>query len=144
MDPQERLYSEQEFKTGAMKFSEFISSLELMDVEYCRVDLLENRITFSIQNGDLLEDHLDLQNNQVADKFDDGGIREAIMENQKSELTFLEFVSKLLESGVVSYTVYPFGKRTIYFGRHGDSYYENIKSEPGDVRLQGPGTLMAQ
>ncbi|WP_413559528.1 DUF1398 family protein [Bdellovibrio sp. HCB209] len=144
MDPHESGFSEEAIQAGAMKFSEFIASLEIMDVEYCRVDLLENRITFSIQNGEVLEDHLELSHNTVSDKFDDGGIRAAIMENQQKELGFLEFVSKLMDSGVVSYTVYPIGKKTIYVGRHGDSYYENIKSIPDGVRHQGPETSTVQ
>ncbi|UYL10305.1 DUF1398 domain-containing protein [Bdellovibrio sp. SKB1291214] len=126
-----------------MNFSEFISTLEETLVDYCRVDLLEGKMIFVVEDGDIYSDNLDLKG-KIADQFDDGGIRQAILENHLDRLTFKDFVKTLMECGVVSYTIHLSGRKVIYFGKHGDCVYENLRSKPDAVRPPALGTSTVQ
>jgi uncharacterized protein YbcV (DUF1398 family) len=128
---------------GAMNFSEFLSALEETMVDYCRVDLLEGKMIFVVEDGDVYSDGLEIKD-KIADKFDDGGIRQAILENHLNRLTFKDFVKTLMSCGVVSYTIHLSGQKIIYFGKNGDCCYENLKSTPNAVRPPALGTSTVQ
>ncbi|QDK43919.1 hypothetical protein DOM22_01445 [Bdellovibrio sp. ZAP7] len=129
--------------TGALSFSEFIASLEQTLVDYCRVDLLEGRLIFVADDGEVYSDTLDIKSD-IAEKFDDGGVRQAILDNQLDRLSFKDFVSALMSSGVVSYTIHLSGNKVIYFGKNGDCCYENLKLKPGGARRPALGTSAVQ
>lgn len=128
---------------GALNFSEFVASLEETLVDYCRVDLLEGRMIFVAEDGEVYSDNLELKS-EISGKFDDGGIRQAILDNQMDRLSFKDFVLQLMNCGVVSYTIHLSGKKVIYFGKSGDCVYENLKLKPGAALRPALGTSTVQ
>jgi uncharacterized protein YbcV (DUF1398 family) len=128
---------------GALNFSEFVATLEQTLVDYCRVDILEGRMIFVAEDGEVYSDTLELKD-KIAEKFDDGGIRQAILDNQLDRLSFKDFVSQLMNCGVVSYTIHLSGRKVIYFGKNGDCCYENLKLKSGGALRPALGTSAVQ
>ncbi|WP_413576667.1 hypothetical protein ACLVWU_01355 [Bdellovibrio sp. HCB290] len=129
-------------QSRSLKFSGFLKSLESMDIESCRFDLLDGRLLFLSGDGVLCSEKITLDS-KVGSKFKDGEVRQVILDNQSQNLSLQEFVARMMACGISSFTIYPEGRRVIYFGQKGDCCYEFIRSEPGDVRRPEPGISKA-
>ena len=60
----------------------------------------------------------------IADRFCADSVSGAIRASQSREINYREFLKRIANAGVVSYTVHLKGRKAIYFGRHGDSFIE--------------------
>ncbi|WP_413583236.1 hypothetical protein [Bdellovibrio sp. HCB288] len=128
-----------ELRSRELKFSDFLSSVEQMNIASCRLDLAEGRLVFSAHDGVVCSEDVEFDAD-ISAKFDDGGIAQTIMSNQTLGLGLRDFVNKVMECGVSSFTIYPRGRKIIYFGLNGDCYYEFIRSAPSGARHQESGT----
>ncbi|WP_413586103.1 hypothetical protein [Bdellovibrio sp. HCB274] len=129
-------------RSRSMNFSSFIESLDSMDIENCHFDLLEGRLKFVSRDGVYCSEIVPFDS-KVGAKFKDGEVRQVILDNQIRSLSLQEFVGRIMACGISSFTIYPEGRRVMYFGPKGDCCYEYIRSEQGGVRRQEPGTSTA-
>ncbi|MBO9666828.1 MAG: DUF1398 family protein [Bdellovibrio sp.] len=110
---------------GTLTFPEVVAKLEKIGVESYRVDLLEKRKTFVLPTGGVFVEKFEVTG-KVSEKWDDGSIRKAVLDSQQGKISYREFLKIIMSAGVVSYSVYVNGRKTIYYGRNGDCCFENF------------------
>lgn len=107
-----------------LNFGEIVGQLSSAGVESYRVDFVRKEIVYYMPNGENCVTPLNFKNHPLHQDFDQNGIQNAIKASQRNEQTFVDFITRALDAGVSSYTVYIHGKKVIYFGRKGEMHIE--------------------
>jgi uncharacterized protein YbcV (DUF1398 family) len=113
---------------GSMDFPEVVRELTAIGCEQYHADLRRKEKTYYMPGGDSLVVPLDATAEQAAHTFSPEGVVAALRAIQSKQITYAEFLHRIIESGCVGYFVNLAGKRAIYLGRTGDSYVENFPS----------------
>ncbi|MFM6927085.1 MAG: DUF1398 family protein [Bdellovibrio sp.] len=111
--------------TSRMPFFSLIATLEKMAVESYRVDIAQQLTCYHMLNGEVMSESFHFEG-EIAQDFDDGEIRSAISDLKKTHLEYKEFLKRIMNAGITSYTIYMKGRKIIFYGRNGDSYLENF------------------
>jgi uncharacterized protein YbcV (DUF1398 family) len=69
---------------------------------------------------------LPLGSRSIADAFSGDAVIAALRAVQARQITYPEFLARLLDAGCVGYFVYLAGKRAIYLGRTGEMHIEHF------------------
>lgn len=109
-----------------MPFPEVVQRLSAVGVERYYTDLVRAEKTFYGSNG---ESHREpflgyLPARPPAKTFDPHAISDALRRIQRGEIDYPGFLECIMAAGCASYTVHLQGRKTIYTGRHGESYVE--------------------
>jgi len=111
--------------TGRMPFSSLVTTLEKMGVESYRVDMAQQSTCYHMLNGEVMSESFHFDGDMAQD-FDDGEIRLAILDLKQNHLEHKEFLKRIMKAGITSYTIFMKGRKIIFYGRNGDSYLENF------------------
>ncbi|MGE5084689.1 MAG: DUF1398 family protein [Bacillota bacterium] len=111
--------------TSRMAFSSLIMTLEKMGVESYHVDMAQQSTCYQMLNGEVMSESFYFDG-KIAQDFDDGEIRSAILDIKQNHLEYKEFLKRIMNAGIVNYVIYLKGRKIIFYGRNGDSYIENF------------------
>jgi uncharacterized protein YbcV (DUF1398 family) len=111
---------------GTMSFPDVVKTLAEAGVESYHVDLVQNRKTFYTPSGDVFEEAFAYKGPVAAAEFRSEAVVEAIRASQQKQITYVDFLKRILEAGATDYTVYIQGRKAIYFGRKGEFHVENF------------------
>ena len=107
-------------------FPQIVGKLTAEGVESYHVDLVRHENRFYMPNGKTHVESVKHPAGIAAEKFSTEGVQSAIRASQRGEITYQEFIPRVLAAGCVLYVVYLTGKKVIYFGRDGASHTENF------------------
>jgi uncharacterized protein YbcV (DUF1398 family) len=110
---------------GTMTFPDVVERLQGGGVERYYADLVRRETVYYGVDGEAHGEALPLSGlPSVADAFDEVGVRAALSAVQQGQIRYPEFLRRIMAAGTASYTVFIEGRKTVYSGRHGDSYLE--------------------
>ena len=107
-------------------FPEVVRRLHEAGVESYYADLLGSTRTYYAKNTAYTVDCLEKHGTKAADAFNAAEVVNAIRQIQAGKILYSEFVEKIMNAGVINYTVYIDGRKVIYFGRRGDFHIEEF------------------
>ncbi len=108
-----------------ISFPEVLGRLVGAGVESYYADLLSSTKTYYSKNSAYT---LGCSNpgHAVADVFNANGVVLAIRQSQRGEIKYHAFLRKVMDAGVLSYSVFIQGAKVIYFGRKGEQHVEEF------------------
>lgn len=115
---------------GTAMFPEVVMKLLQIGVESYHADLVCNKKTFYMPNGQTHCEKFDFQGPAISENFSTEMVVTAIRAIQKSEISYPEFLNQIMRAGTTHYNVFLQGKKAIYFGRKGDFHIENFPPMP--------------
>lgn len=122
----ENIRNESDFSfTSKMSFPILISTLEKMGVESYRVDLALQATCYYMADGEVMSESFQFEID-IAEDFNDGEIRAVIADSRHDSLDHKDFLKRLMNAGVSSYTIFIKGQKTLYYSRSGDCYVDNF------------------
>ena len=101
-------------------------NLMVEGVESYQADLVKHEKRFYMPGGETYVEAIDIELSPIADDFAHDSVISAIRAVQNKEIDYRGFLSRIMEAGTISYTVFLNGKKAIYFGRKGDFHVENF------------------
>jgi uncharacterized protein YbcV (DUF1398 family) len=114
---------------GTMNFPTVVGKLIEVGSEGYRCDLYRREKTYYMPDGGSYIEQLHLDPREfngahIAHRFDEARIVEALRAVQTGDITYVEFLHRIMKAGCVGYQVCITGKRALYCGRQGDVYTE--------------------
>ncbi|MGH7073907.1 MAG: DUF1398 domain-containing protein [Stellaceae bacterium] len=115
---------------GTMDFPQVVGKLMAVGVESYHCDLYRRERTFYMPDGgshveeESELDPAEFNGARVAHDFSENGIKAALKAIQANEISYLEFLRRIMKAGCVGYLACFAGKRVVYLGRQGDAYIE--------------------
>ena len=110
---------------GTLRFPQVVGKLIEAGVEAYHADLYRHEKTYYRPSG---ESHVvtesEFDSLKVADRFDQTGVRTAILEVQQGKIGYIAFMEQIAAAGVAQYWVYLSGKKVDYVGRRGEVWVE--------------------
>lgn len=116
--------------TGGLTFPEIVGRLSAIGVERYHADYSRQEITYYFPNGESIVAPTPHSSHATAIEFSSSAVEAAVLQSQRGEHTYLEFLRKTMAAGCVGYFVQITGRRVLYFGRHGESHVEHFPSIP--------------
>lgn len=116
--------------TGEFTFPEIVDRLARIGVERYHADYSRREITYYLTDGDSLVVATPHPCHITAVEFTASAVEAAVLQSQRNEHTYLDFIRKTMAAGCVGYFVQIAGRRVIYFGRNGDLHVEHFPSVP--------------
>lgn len=113
---------------GRLNFPQVIQQLIEVGVERYHADLNRSEKTYYMPNGESHTVSDSMTIGKPAKNFSPEKIKDAIKSVQSASISYKEFCQRIAAAGCVSYFVYVNGRRTIYFGRNGESHTELFPS----------------
>lgn len=111
---------------GTAHFGEIVKTLLEVGVESYFADYRAHTTTYYMPNGDIYNIDLPGTNNQIAEKFNPQGIKDAILGAQRGDVMYPEFKKLSQAAGCTGYIVWLAGKHVTYFGRRGEIHVEHF------------------
>jgi uncharacterized protein YbcV (DUF1398 family) len=111
---------------GEMIFPEVIARLSEIGVERYHADYSRQEMTFYFAEGDSLVVQIPRDSYPTAAEFSESAVHAAVLQSQRGEHTYLDFVRKTMAAGCVGYFVQITGRRALYFGRQGETHVEHF------------------
>jgi uncharacterized protein YbcV (DUF1398 family) len=112
-------------ESGAMTFPESVRVLVEAGFDGYAVDFRRSTRAYYMPDGAAIELKTE-RTGQVAERFDDAVIKEALREAQAlvPGYTYKGFCAKVAGAGCAGYLVSLIGKRVLYYGRTGETHTE--------------------
>lgn len=107
-------------------FPELIKVLIDHDVVRYHADLVAHQKTYYCKNNKVSKILMMGDHPQASETFDQTGVINALREIQNGNIAYPEFINRILDSGVVSYTVFIDGAQAHYSGKNGEFYVEHF------------------
>lgn len=107
-----------------LKFPEVIKRLYTEGVESFICDLVGLKIHYFSTKGELYTLSLAYKAAPVALRFDAAAVEKSIINRQKEEITYMQFLDQIIAAGCTHYEVFIAGKKVIYFGRDGSQHIQ--------------------
>lgn len=111
---------------GSLNFPAVVAMLAAEGVESYHADLLRREKTYYAACGESFPETAALPLAEVAPDFSAAGVKDAIAASQRGIITYPEFLRRAAAAGTASYNVYLYGRRAIYWGRHGEFHVEEF------------------
>lgn len=89
-------------------------------------DFRRQEKTYYLPDGDSHVEALSTSSRPIAPMFSSDGIVAALRAIQAGQISYVEFLGRIVEAGCVGYFVYIAGRRAIYLGRAGDMHVEHF------------------
>lgn len=112
-----------EIKT--LPFPEIIKRLSEINVERYYTDLVRSEKIFYAKSGDSHCDPM-ISFAKPAIQFNEANVIAALRAIQNGDINYNTFIEKIIEAGVISYTVYIDGQKVTYLGRKGECYTQHF------------------
>jgi uncharacterized protein YbcV (DUF1398 family) len=115
---------------GTMDFPQVVGKLMAAGVESYHCDLYRRERTFYLPDGrSHVEEEGELDPREfngarVVHEFSETRIKAALKAIQANEISYLDFLRRIMAAGCVGYSACFAGKRVVYYGRLGDAYTE--------------------
>ena len=115
-----------------VNFPAVVKSLLEIGAESYHCDLYRREKTYYMPDGrNHVEaepelDPAEFNGTHIAAAFDDAQIVAALRAVQTGDITYVEFLRRIMKAGCVGYQVCIAGKRALYFGRAGQVYVEKF------------------
>jgi|SRR6516165_548934 len=121
---------------GQNTFREVLKLLSATGVQRFHIDLIRlERICYSKDDEVYVERFFfDLPIEKRPKEFNENGIVDAIRQIQERQIEFVEFLRRLIASGVAGYWVFIEGDRIIYYGRNGEQYLRPLAATAAGQR----------
>jgi len=115
---------------GKMAFPVVVKRLIEIEVERYYADLVRMEKVFYDHQGDTYVERLPIgPTPEIATDFKKADVVAAIQTIQKEEISYPEFLRRIMKAGCSSYVVYIDGKQAVYYGRKGESYVEKFPQQ---------------
>lgn len=111
---------------GTHSFPDVVRILITEGVESYHADLVRGEKTFYMPDGETQVEKTDLPPMPIGQPFSASGVISAIRAIQAKEITYVEFLHRIMAAGTTGYVVYTGGRKAIYSGRNGDFHIENF------------------
>jgi uncharacterized protein YbcV (DUF1398 family) len=111
---------------GTIHFGQVIGQLVDAGVESYHVDYRSGRTTYYLPNGATADFGFERPQQGIADVFDGGAVRAAILGAQQGRVMYPEFKTLSQRAGCVGYTVWIAGRHVTYLGRSGETHIERF------------------
>lgn len=111
---------------GRKHFGQVVEALIELGVESYRADFRERATAYYMPNGEAIRVELHAAADPIADGFDAGAMREAVLGAQRGEVKYPEFLSRCHRAGCVGYAVWIRGRHVAYYGRRGETHVERF------------------
>ena len=111
---------------GRIHFGEVIARLVGAQVESYHVDYRSGRTTYHLPDGATLDFDFERPQEAIADAFDGGAVRAAILGAQQGRVMYPEFKQLSQRAGCIGYTVWIAGRHVTYLGRRGETHVERF------------------
>lgn len=111
---------------GTIHFGEVISQLMRVQVESYHVDYRTGRTTYYLPDDITLDLAFSRPQEGIAETFNGGEIRAAILGAQQGRVMYPEFKRLSQRAGCIGYTVWLAGRHVTYLGRRGESHIEHF------------------
>ena len=109
---------------GSMTFPEVVARLAAVGCEQYHADFRRQEKTYYLSDGQSEVQALPVEGPSIPSTFSDHALVAALRAIQAGQITYVEFLRRIMAAGCVGYFVNIAGKRAIYFGRNGESYLE--------------------
>ena len=113
---------------GNIHFGQVIGQLVGAGVESYHVDYRSGRTTYYMPDGSTADFRFEKPKDGIADAFDGGAVRAAILGAQQGRVMYPEFKKLSQQAGCVGYTVWIAGRHVVYLGRRGETHVEQFPS----------------
>jgi uncharacterized protein YbcV (DUF1398 family) len=113
-------------EAGKLRFPEVVKALCDVGVESYHSDLISGVKTFYMPNGETYEERLAMKPAEIAEKFSEGALVDAIRAAQQDEIRYPEFLKRATAAGAAAYRVFITGRRSVYIGRKGEIHVEEF------------------
>lgn len=113
---------------GRMGFPEVVARLSAEGVERYCADLDALRKTFHTASGVTIEELRLTEPPAIAQAFSPDAVIKALEAIKQGQIQYPEFLRRIMAGGCICYLVFLAGRKTIYFGRHGDFHVEDFNA----------------
>ncbi len=109
-----------------LHFGELIGELAREQVESYDVDYRAGRTTCHLHDDATLDVACERPVHAIADTFDAGALRAAILGAQQGRVMYPEFRQLSQQAGCIGYAVWIAGRHVTYHGRRGETHVERF------------------
>jgi uncharacterized protein YbcV (DUF1398 family) len=109
---------------GSMVFPDVVAKLTAVGCEQYHADFRRHEKTYYMPDGRNHVEALPVGSRSIAQAFSPHSVVAALRTVQAGQISYVEFLKRIMEAGCAGYFVNIPGKRTIYLGRNGDLYVE--------------------
>lgn len=115
---------------NTLTFPEVVQRLTQIGIERYDADLVRLEKRYYAKNGDTHTEKMPLSHlPTIAQNFDNDKVQQIIRAIQQGQMSYPDFLHKIMEYGTTNYVVYLDGKQTIYFGRKGEHHIEKFRQD---------------
>jgi uncharacterized protein YbcV (DUF1398 family) len=112
-----------------ISFPEVVARLDEANIEMYYADLLVPSKTYYSKNEAYVVPCTCNSEKIVGSMFNQDLVMDAIRLIQSGKIKYQEFIHKIMEAGVVSYSVFITGRKAIYFGKKGEQQVEQFPNK---------------
>jgi uncharacterized protein YbcV (DUF1398 family) len=107
--------------TRSVPFPQVVAKLALAGVETYYTDLVQLQKVFHSADGESLTHGIPLADaGGIAREFSESEVRSALAAIQGGQISYPEFLHRIMRAGCMGYLVFIRGGRVLYFGRDGE------------------------
>lgn len=117
---------------GMLNFPEIIKKLSEAGVEAYYTDLIRQQNVYYFESGESHVINYSLSTPPVAEGFNEEGVRSAVRLTQENQISYREFLNRVMAAGCRGYFVFLKGEKVIYMGRKGETVTESFVNPPGE------------
>ena len=115
---------------GMMSFPEVVKKLTEVGVQSYYADLLRHQNIYYFATGESHVINYSLNTPPVVEQFDEEKLAAAINTVQNNQISYREFLNRIMSAGTQGYFVFLKGEKVIYLGRNGEVHTEPILHQP--------------
>jgi len=109
---------------GSIPFPQVVMKLAEAGSERYQADFQKGATTYYLPDGTSHSEALLVPDTEIAADFSASVVAAAVKSAQRGEISYQEFVDRVMAAGCVGYTVFIAGRRVIYGGRRGEQQIE--------------------
>jgi hypothetical protein len=107
-----------------MSFPEVVKKLNEAGVQSYYADLLRHQNVYYFTNGEAHVINYSLNSPPTAEQFDEQKVSTAVQTLQANQISYREFLNRIMAAGTQGYFVFLKGEKVIYLGRQGELFTE--------------------
>jgi uncharacterized protein YbcV (DUF1398 family) len=115
---------------GMMSFPEVVKKLNAAGVESYYADLLRHQNIYYFTTGESHVINYSLNTPPVPDTFEEDKVAAAVQTVQNNQISYREFLNRIMAAGAQGYFVFLKGEKVIYLSRKGDHHVEEFPNPP--------------
>ena len=109
---------------GMMSFPEVVKKLNEAGVQSYYADLLRHQNVYYFTSGEAHVINYSLNSPTPAEQFDEEKVAAAVQTLQNNQISYREFLNRIMAAGTQGYFVFLKGEKVIYLGRRGELFTE--------------------